>query len=68
MELQDIDLSEIHNCKKCQGKIVCITVDKLGIERCSYCGKIIPYRQFIERKLGMSVKKYIEKQLEGDEK
>jgi len=61
MELQDIDLSELHDCKKCHGKIVSITIDKMGVERCAYCNQVVPYRQFIENKLGISVKIYIEK-------
>ena len=36
-------LEELHNCKKCQGKIVAISVDKLGISRCSYCNEVVDY-------------------------
>ena len=37
-------LEEIHTCEKCEGKIVCITVDKLGITRCAYCHRIVNYK------------------------
>jgi hypothetical protein len=49
--LKDIDLSEIHDCEKCRGKIVSITVDLVGIERCGYCGQVVPYSQFIKKKI-----------------
>lgn len=43
-------LNEIHNCKKCQGKIVCISIDKLGVTRCNYCDRVVNYEPyFIER-------------------
>jgi len=34
-----------HNCKKCQGKIVAITIDYLGITRCGYCGEQVDYER-----------------------
>jgi len=49
--MKDIDLSEIHDCEKCHGKIVGITVDLTGIERCGYCGQVVPYKEFIYNKL-----------------
>jgi hypothetical protein len=30
-----------HTCKECKGKIILISVDKLGNTRCGYCNKII---------------------------
>lgn len=36
-------LSELHNCEKCQGKIVMISRDALGVSRCGYCNEIVPY-------------------------
>lgn len=39
-------LSEIHNCKKCQDKIVTITIDKLGITRCAYCNQVVNYKPY----------------------
>jgi len=38
-------LSEIHNCEKCHGKIVCISIDKLGVTRCGYCHQIVNYKE-----------------------
>jgi len=49
--LQDLDLSKIHDCEKCRGKIVSITVDKMGITRCGYCGQVVPYMEFIKNEL-----------------
>jgi hypothetical protein len=43
-------LEEIHNCKKSEGKIVCITIDKLGITRCAYCHQKVDYRGIKEKK------------------
>lgn len=39
------ELEKIHDCKKCHGKIVCISVDKLGVTRCAYCNKVVDYKQ-----------------------
>ena len=41
-----MELSEIHNCKKSQGKIVSITIDKLGVTRCAYCNQVVNYSAF----------------------
>lgn len=32
-----------HWCKKCDGKIVCISLDNLGNVRCGYCNTIVKY-------------------------
>ncbi len=45
---KEFDLSEIHNCKKCQGKIVCISLDKIGVTRCSYCNQVVDYRDYFK--------------------
>ena len=49
--MKDIDMSEIHDCKKCHGKIISITTDNMGVQRCGYCNKIVPYSEFINRKI-----------------
>jgi len=49
--MKDIDLSEIHDCEKCRGKLVGITVDLVGVERCGYCGQVVDYSGFIKRKM-----------------
>ena len=51
------ELSEIHNCKECQNKIVSITLDKLGVTRCAYCGEIVDYSDYFKYK---EAKKQIE--------
>ena len=37
------ELSEIHNCKASEGKIVCISVDNSGVTHCAYCDAVVPY-------------------------
>lgn len=41
-------LSEIHNCKKCRGKIVFITTDNLGNTYCGYCGEKVDYMSYFK--------------------
>lgn len=53
---EDIDISEIHDCEKCHGKLVGITVDLVGIERCGYCGQVVPYKEFILTKIKEKLK------------
>ena len=36
-------MTNIHNCKESEGKIVAIGIDKLGNTYCSYCRKIVNY-------------------------
>lgn len=36
-------LEDYHDCEKCHGKIVCISCDKLGNQRCGYCGQTVKY-------------------------
>ena len=33
----------MHDCEKCRGKIVFISVDNLGITRCGYCNQVVDY-------------------------
>ena len=44
-ELQEAveHLEDYHDCKKCHGKMVCITTDDLGNNHCGYCHKIVRY-------------------------
>jgi len=49
-----MELSEIHDCEKCHGKIVCISIDALGVTRCAYCNQVVnykPYYDFIRTKM-----------------
>ena len=50
--MSDIDLSELHDCKKCHGKLVCIVVDLVGVERCSYCNEVVDYTGFLRKEMG----------------
>jgi len=44
-----MDLEEIHDCEKCNGKIVAIAVDKLGNTYCGYCGQRVNYSSFMKK-------------------
>ena len=46
-----MDLSEIHNCEKCRGKIVSITVDLVGVTRCGYCNQVVDYNSYFRQEL-----------------
>jgi len=52
-----MNLEELHDCKKSHGKLVCISVDKLGIERCGYCNEIVDYKGWIMRQLQQNDKR-----------
>ena len=43
-----MELEEVHNCKKCQGKIVLIGIDKLGVTRCGYCHQVVDYSNYFK--------------------
>jgi len=43
------DLSELHNCEKCQGHIVAITQDLLGVTRCAYCNEVVDYLSWFKK-------------------
>ena len=43
------NLSEYHDCKKCHGKIVCISMDNLGNTCCGYCGERVNYPTLSEK-------------------
>ena len=47
---KDDNLSELHDCEKCHGKLVSITVDAVGVERCGYCHEVVPYTQWFREK------------------
>jgi hypothetical protein len=46
-----ISLSELHDCEKCHGKIVNITVDLVGVTRCGYCNQVVDYTAWFREKL-----------------
>ncbi len=50
------NLSEIHDCKKCHGKMVLISSDKLGNTYCGYCGERVDYKSYWQSKLPEMIK------------
>lgn len=50
-EIEKMKLSIIHNCSRCRGKIVSITIDKLGVTRCNYCHKVVDYKPYFKKLL-----------------
>jgi len=36
-------ISDIHDCEKCHGKMVCIEIDLVGVTRCAYCHEVVNY-------------------------
>lgn len=45
-----INLSDFHNCKESEGKIVCISIDNVGVSRCNYCNKVVDYSDYFKYK------------------
>lgn len=43
-----MNLSDIHDCEKCRGKIVAINIDHVGITRCGYCNEVVDYSRVLE--------------------
>ena len=37
------NLTKYHNCEKCHGKIVLISIDAQGNTRCGYCNEVVHY-------------------------
>ena len=46
-----MELSELHDCKKCHGKIVMISVDHVGVTRCGYCNEVVNYNAWLKKNL-----------------
>lgn len=44
------DLSELHDCEKCHGKIVFIEVDYVGNTFCGYCHARVGYNKWFEER------------------
>jgi len=64
-EYDDSDLSELHDCDKCHDKMVGISVDKLGVQRCSYCNQVVDYAGWFKRK---GFDKYVEELIKDGSK
>lgn len=45
-----VELSDFHNCEKSEGKIVCISIDNVGVTRCNYCNQIVDYSDYFKYK------------------
>lgn len=45
-----MELKDVHNCEKCRGKIVVISISPTGITRCAYCNQIVDYQPFFNEK------------------
>jgi hypothetical protein len=43
------NLEDYHDCKNCHGKIVMISIDKLGQSHCGYCNKPVDYPRLTEK-------------------
>lgn len=39
---------DIHQCEESKDKIVCISIDYVGITRCNYCREIVDMRPLID--------------------
>lgn len=46
-----MNLSELHDCDKCHGKLVSIEVDAMGNSYCGYCHERVDYRSWFEKEL-----------------
>lgn len=67
-----MNLSDIHDCEKCHGKIVAISRDEFGNTYCGYCGEKVDYTPWfkeIEKEMKNSkhfktVDRYVQKRIE----
>ena len=51
-----MNLQQLHNCEKSNGKLVMISADKLGVTRCGYCNEVVDYVGWIKAKISKEVK------------
>ena len=49
-KMESMDLSELHDCEQCHGKMVLISVNKLGITSCGYCSEQVNYEEYAIKK------------------
>ncbi len=61
------NLSNYHDCEKCQGKIVGIGTDKLGNSYCMYCNQIVKYPKLSKRGFEIEREKWLISQKEQSE-
>ena len=63
------ELSKLHDCPKCHGKMVAISIDLLGVTRCGYCHEVVDYTNFFTREMKEpKVKKFLAKLKEDEER
>jgi hypothetical protein len=60
-KLDEMELSEIHDCEKCRGKIVFISVDNLGVTRCGYCNAVVDYGPYYQNLYKDEILELVEK-------
>jgi hypothetical protein len=48
-----MDLAQCHNCEKCQGKIVLISIDEMGVTRCGYCDRVVDYKRYYDNNINL---------------
>lgn len=41
------ELSDYHDCDRCHGKMVMISLDALGVTRCGYCNAVVDYHAYM---------------------
>jgi len=44
------NISDVHNCEQSEGKIVCISIDNVGVTRCNYCNQVVDYSDYFKYK------------------
>ena len=55
-------LNRYHDCEKCHGKIVGISMDNLGNSCCAYCNKIVKYPRLSEKGFKIEKEKWLKKE------
>ena len=61
------DLSKYHDCEKCRGKIVFISIDKFGNSICGYCSQIVKYPTLSKRGFEIEREKWLKENVKGKE-
>ena len=44
------NISDYHSCEQSEGKIVCISIDNVGVTRCNYCNQVVDYSDYFKYK------------------
>jgi len=51
------EMKKAHNCEEAKGRIFCVSVDKVGSEKCVYCHSVVKYKRVTEEELSSWLKK-----------